>query len=320
MMTLNHFINSPDFLAALCGGGAFIVVVLIWVALIDSAPLSTRLKNVTQRRTELRGQERQKKVSRHALINKADLMKSVVKKLKLMQGEKTNELRIKLARAGFRSRDAMVAFLFMKVFLPPTCSALAFFLIFVVKAYHVQPTMGVLIVIIAGFLGVALPDVFIKNISQKREVVLQKAIPDALDLMVICAEAGLSLDASLERVSREMGPTCIELAEEVGLAAVELSFLPDRSKALQNLADRVQLPGVLALTNTLIQTEKYGTPLSQALRVLSGEMREERIMAAEAKAAKLPATLTVPMILFILPPLFVVLIGPAVMQVSGMMH
>jgi tight adherence protein C len=145
-------------------------------------------------------------------------------------------------------------------------------------------------------------------------------LPDALDLLVICAEAGLSLDSALERVSREIGPSCAELSEEVGLTAVELSFFPERSKALQNLSDRVPLPGVLALTNTLIQTEKYGTPLAQALRVLSAEMREERIMAAEAKAAKLPATLTIPMILFILPPLFVVLIGPAALKVMGLGH
>jgi tight adherence protein C len=117
-----------------------------------------------------------------------------------------------------------------------------------------------------------------------------------------------------------MAPSCPELAEEVGLTAVELGFFPDRSRALQNLADRVPLQGVIALVNTLIQTEKYGTPLAQALRVLSGEMREDRMMSAEAKAAKLPATLTVPMILFILPPLFVVLLGPAILRVSKLMH
>jgi tight adherence protein C len=145
-------------------------------------------------------------------------------------------------------------------------------------------------------------------------------MPDALDLMVICAEAGLSLDAALDRVSREMRPSCAELAEEVGLTGVELGFLPNRSQALQNLSDRVPIHGIVGLVNTLIQTEKYGTPLAQALRVLSAEMRNDRIMAAETKAAKLPATLTVPMILFILPPLFVVLLGPAILKVLELMH
>ncbi len=196
----------------------------------------------------------------------------------------------------------------------------AFFFIFVVHLFKMQPLAGFSTVVGVGVFGFLLPDIFIKNKSQKREDVLRKSMPDALDLLVICAEAGLSLDSSLERVSREIGPSCPELAEEVGLTAVELSFLPERAKALQNLADRVPLPGVLALTNTLIQTEKYGTPLAQALRVLSLEMREERIMAAEAKAAKLPATLTIPMILFILPPLFVVLLGPAILKVMGLGH
>ncbi|HEU0118240.1 MAG TPA: type II secretion system F family protein, partial [Alphaproteobacteria bacterium] len=211
-------------------------------------------------------------------------------------------------------------YLFLKLALPIGLAFMMFFFIFVLHAFKVKSAVGFLIVIFSAVLGLMLPDIFLKNQTQKREQVLRKAMPDALDLMVICAEAGLSLDSSFDRVSREIGPSCPELAEEIGLTAVELSFLPDRSKALQNLADRVALPGVVALANTLIQTEKYGTPLAQSLRVLSSEMREERIMAAEAKAAKLPATLTIPMILFILPPLFVVLIGPAALKVMGVMH
>jgi tight adherence protein C len=206
----------------------------------------------------------------------------------------------------------------MKMAAPVGFVVFTFFFVFVLQAIKVKTILGFLIVVVSGILGFMAPEIFIKNKSQKREDILRKAMPDALDLMVICAEAGLSLDSSFERVSREIGSTCPELAEEVGLTAVELSFLPDRSKALQNLADRVPLPGVVALSNTLIQTEKYGTPLTQALRILSSEMRDERIMAAEAKAAKLPATLTIPMILFILPPLFVVLIGPAALKVMNL--
>ena len=140
-------------------------------------------------------------------------------------------------------------------------------------------------------------------------------MPDGFDLLVICAEAGLSLDAALERVSRELADASPELADELGLAAVELSFLPDRTKALENLAERVPLPGMRALINTLVQTERYGTPLSQSLRVLSAELRHERMMRAEEKAARLPAILTLPMIVFIMPALFIVLIGPAILQV-----
>jgi tight adherence protein C len=317
MDTLFH---NPTILAALCGMGAVAVVVLIWTALIESDPLPARLKSVTDRRNQLRDEERSKKMSRRAGLDRVDMMKQIVQKLKLAQGKRLDELRLKLARAGYRSRDTMFVFLFFKLAAPIGFACGGFFFIFVLQVFKIKAVLGLLVVIVCGIFGFMLPDILIKNRSQKREAILRKALPDALDLLVICAEAGLSLDASLERVSREIGPSFPELGEEIGLASVELSFLPERAKALQNLADRVPLPGVVSLANTLIQTEKYGTPLAQALRVLSTEMREERIMAAEAKAAKLPATLTVPMILFILPPLFVVLIGPAIIKVMGLSH
>ena len=316
-MTIADFIEDPNFLSILCGVGAFAVVVLIWVALIENDPLPARLKNITQRKSELRDVERKKKLSRRPTASSVGMIRQVVQKLKLEQGKKIDELRLKLARAGYRNRDALFLYLFLKLTLPIGFALATFFFIFVLHAFKVKSVVGFLIVGLSGIFGLLSPDIFLKNQSQKRENILRKAMPDALDLMVICAEAGLSLDSSFDRVSREIGPSCPELAEEVGLTAVELSFLPDRSKALQNLADRVPLPGVMALTNTLIQTEKYGTPLAQSLRILSSEMRDERIMMAEAKAAKLPATLTIPMILFILPPLFIVLIGPAAIKVMG---
>jgi tight adherence protein C len=319
-MTLDHALHDPNILAALCGLGAFAVVVLIWSALIESDPLPARLKNITERRDELRSIEREKKISRREGMARSDFIKNLVQKLKLEQGKQSAEIRLKLARAGYRSRDAVLSYLLLRILIPVGVGLVASLYMFVLDIGHLQPIMKALVVLGATIFGVALPSIFIKNQSQKRETVLRKAMPDALDLLVICAEAGLSLDAALDRVSREIGPSCPELAEEVGLTAVELGFFPDRSKALQNLADRVPLQGVIALVNTLIQTEKYGTPLAQSLRVLSGEMREERMMAAETKAAKLPATLTIPMILFILPPLFVVLLGPAILKVTELRH
>ncbi|MDE1900211.1 MAG: type II secretion system F family protein [Alphaproteobacteria bacterium] len=319
-MTLDHILHDPDALAALCGAGAFAVVVLIWTALVETDPLPARLKNVTERRDELRHEERQKKLTRREGLAHKDFVKNLVQKLQLEQGKQVSQIRLKLARAGYRSRDAVMLYLLLRIALPIGTGFVVFFLAFVAQAFSAQASMKILAVIGGIIAGVMLPDIFIKNQSQKRETVLRKGIPDALDLMVICAEAGLSLDSALDRVSREIGPSCPELAEEVGLTGVELGFLPDRSRALQNLADRVPLAGVVALVNTLIQTEKYGTPLAQSLRVLSAEMRDERMMAAEAKAAKLPATLTIPMILFILPPLFIVLLGPAILRVMAMMH
>jgi tight adherence protein C len=314
--SLDHIMKSPDFLAYLCGLAAFVVVVLIWTAFVDGGPQPDRLKAVTQRRDEFEA-ERRKKNSRRASLQKVSLMKQVVEWLKLTQGNSLDGLRLKLRRAGYQSRDTMFVFLFSKLALMTGLAATAGFFMFVVGIGDINSALRLLITLVAALVGWMLPDVLLKNMSQKREDVLRKATPDALDLMVICAEAGLGLDAAFDRVGKEIAPTCPELAEEIGVTSVELNFLPDRHKALHGLAERVPLPSIIALVNTLIQTEKYGTPLAQSLRVLSAEMREERMMRAEEKAAALPAILTVPMILFILPPLFVVLIGPAALKVTA---
>jgi tight adherence protein C len=177
--------------------------------------------------------------------------------------------------------------------------------------------MGV--ALMAVIIGAYAPDIWLKNTITKRKQVLQKGVPDALDLLAICAEAGQSLDGALKRVSGELSRSCPELAEELALTGMELGLLPDRRKALENLDLRCGLPSIRSVVQTLAQTEKYGTPLSQSLRVLAAEYRNDRMMKAEAKAARLPAVLTVPMIAFILPPLFIVLIGPAIIRVIDLM-
>lgn len=315
---MERLFQNADFLSALCGMAAFAVVVLVWTALIENDPLPGRLKSISQRRSEFED-ERRKKASRRAGIQQKTLAKRVVEWLKLSRGKSFDELRLKLKRAGYHSRDAMFTYIFAKLAGLVGVAAIVGFFVLVLKVGHLAPALGLLAAMGGGLVGWMLPGVVVKNMSQKREDVLRRAMPDALDLMVICAEAGLSLDSSFDRVGREIGPTCPELAEEMGLTGVELNFLPDRHKALHGLAERVPLPSVLALVNTLIQTERYGTPLAQALRVLSAEMREDRMMRAEEKAARLPAILTVPMIVFILPPLFVVLIGPAALKVADAM-
>lgn len=307
--------------AAFSAAGAMAVVFLIWQAFLQDKPFEARLKSVGHRRDELQRAMRHQKKSRHEKKNTSQAwLKKLITNLKLVGGKSADGLRLKLARAGYRSRDAMLNYIAARFVAGGGVACLVFFYVFVLHVVHVPPTLGAILPIVGGFVGFLLPDLYLKNQAQKRQQLLRKAMPDALDLLVICAEAGLSLDAALQRVSREMATGFPELAEEIGLTAIELGFYPERARALQNLADRAPLPGIVALTSTLTQTEKYGTPLAQALRVLSAEMREERIMAAEAKAAKLPATLTVPMILFILPPLFVVLIGPAALKVSGFMN
>jgi tight adherence protein C len=318
---MEDFFHNPNFVSMLCGAAAFAVVVLIWQALIERDPLpAERLKTVTQYRDALQAARREKKMSRRAGFQRIGLMKQVVNWFKLARGKRFEFLRVKLARAGYRSRDAMFAFMFFKLVFLGGFAFVGIFFFFVLHAGKLGEGPRLLIILVAGLIGWIMPNIMLKNKAQKREDLLRKSMPDALDLLVICAEAGLSLDAGFDRVSREIAPTAPELAEEMGLTSVELGFLPDRAKALQGLAERVPLPGMLALTNTLLQTEKYGTPLAQALRVLSAEMREERMMRAEEKAARLPAILTVPMIVFILPPLFVVLIGPAIIKVMGVLH
>ena len=184
-------------------------------------------------------------------------------------------------------------------------------LMYLTKIYDGPAMMRLTLTMTAIVAGVFAPEIYVRNVISKRRKALQKGLPDALDLLVICTEAGLGLDAALNRVSGEIAPNSPELADELTLTALELGFLPERKKALDNLNARTDLAAIRGVVNTLVQTEKYGTPLASSLRVLGAEFREERMLKAEEKAAKLPATLTVPMILFILPTLFIVLLGPA---------
>jgi len=242
-------------------------------------------------------------------------MRGVVTSLNLQRSQRAELITRKLANAGWRSNDALVRYLFFKATMPIALGIVAVVLLYGLNFYHLSTPMKMIATagaVMFGFIG---PDVFIKNAVQKRQKALRKALPDALDLMVICAEAGLSLDAMLKRVSDEFQQSGPELAEELQLTSLEVGFLPDRRQALQNLSTRTNLPGIRGVVNALIQSDKYGTPLSQSLRVLSNEFREERMLRAEEKAARLPAMMTVPMIIFILPPLFIVLIGPAILRV-----
>jgi len=195
-----------------------------------------------------------------------------------------------------------------------TDSGIAALLLFGGQAFAVPTIVKTLIAMVAVVCGAYLPEVLLANAIQKRRAKIIKGLPDALDLLVICVEAGLGLDAALNRVAGEMGRSYPEIADEFALTAVELGFLNERRQALKNLINRADLPSIRGVVNTLMQTEKYGTPLAQSLRVLSAEYRNEGMMKAEEKAAKLPATLTIPLVIFIMPALFVVLLGPAVLR------
>ena len=305
--------SIEDVLIIMSALSAGSVAVSIWFTLLYKEPGVRRAKLIAAQRTALRstvvGPRR-----RQERLPTIGLMRQVVDRLNLLKSGQAERISLKLMRAGWRSKDAIIGYLFAKLALPLSFGVLVVFFLYGLDLYDLQPTTKLGVALASVIFGAYLPDIVIKNKTQKRQHTIGKALPDALDLMVICAEAGLSLDATLNRVSQEMELACLELADELGLTGLELGFLPDRRKALQNLALRVDLPVVRGVVNTLMQAEKYGTPLAQSLRIMSAESRNERVMKAEEKAARLPALLTVPMIIFVLPPLFVVLLGRAILN------
>lgn len=315
--------NPSDILSVGLPGEAFVeglaalanvvVVVVLYRAFLPNDAVNARARAHAKRRRELRSQLLSP--TRSAGGGKSVVaVRGLLERLKLTRSEEGRKAAELLSRAGWRSPDALTLFLGLRLAAPVGTGIFVY--LWTPAVFHGLPPaihgLAALAGVAAGAFG---PSVFVRNTIASRGQKIQRGLPDALDLFVICAEAGLSLEAALTRVAREIGPAFPELADELGLTSIELGFLPNRRDALQNLAKRVDSPSVRGLVNTLAQTEKYGTPLAQALRVLAGEFRNMRMMKAEEKAARLPAILTVPMIVFILPPLFVILLGPAIIQV-----
>ena len=301
----------PAVLAALAAGFA---VLSAWSGLTVRGQRA-RARDLILRRAQLRAEMIASDRRERFEPGNDGLVMQVVRRLRLFQGKKTAEFRLKLAQAGLRSREALAAFLFAKLAGPPVLGGIALLVFEVFGFYDLSPTHQFAACMVAVFVGFIGPDIWLRNKITKRRDVLRKSVPDGLDLLVVCVEAGLSCDAALTRVARETERSATELSDEFRLTAIELGFLPERRQALEGLARRVDLPAMQALVAALLQTEKYGTPLATSLRVLSAEFRTERLLRAEEKAARLPATLTVPMVLFILPCLFIVIIGPAVINV-----
>lgn len=306
-------IDAAQLIVAMAGLSAVVAVLLVWTALLPKSQGVVRARSILERQNELKRVTAQPR-GRQQLVRVLGVMRKVVDRLQLMRSKQAEKISGKLAQAGIRTSDAKVAYLFAKTTLPLAAGLAAAFLLFVAEVYNGSQMMRLMMALTAVLLSAYAPDIYIKNRADKRRTNLRKGLPDALDLMVICAEAGLSLDATFQRVSGELHSTYPDLADELALTSVELSFLPERRLALEGLAARTDLPGLRGMVNTLMQTERYGTPLAQSLRVLASELRTERLMRAEEKAARLPAILTVPLIIFILPPLFIVLLGPAILS------
>jgi tight adherence protein C len=292
----------------------FLILGLVWVALRIRQPNLRRVREIASQQALQRAGRAGKTHSVRSTSR--GLMHRVVTSLKLVRTVRSQALMQRLSSAGWRSGDALTMYLFSKFALPFIVPVIAVLWLSTLGYDWFHGWMRIAVALGLAVLGYYMPDIWLQNAAQKRQKKIQLALPDALDLMVTCAEAGLSLEALLKRVASEMVRGGAELADELGLTCIEMEFLPDRRQALANLADRTNLPGIRALVNALQQSSKFGTPLSQAMRVLASEFRDERIVKAEEKAARLPVLLTVPMVLFILPPLVMVLIGPAVLRVA----
>ncbi|MBW6528919.1 type II secretion system F family protein [Sphingomonas sp. RHCKR7] len=300
----------------LSGIAAAAVFVAIYAALGVRDPMSKRVRALNDRREQLKAGITASTSKRRAkLVQKnetADRLRAFLSSLRVLQDEQLKVAQHKLMQAGIRKKEWAVAVIFGRLVLPIVFGGLMIVYVYLLDSFpDWSPLKRYGLVASTLVLAYKAPDLFLKNKINKRSDAIRKGLPDALDLLVICAEAGLTVDAAFHRVSRELGKAYPELGEEFALTAIELGFLTDRRQAFENLAMRVDLDAVRGVVTTMIQTEKYGTPLASALRVLSAEFRNERMMRAEEKAARLPAIMTVPLILFILPVLFVVILGPA---------
>lgn len=308
-----------DLIAALAALAMLASLIAVWQALRPDTAFERRLAQIVERRESLRRSALAARPHQRQRLTTVDWMHQAVARLNLLRSRHAAEARAALARAGFRTQDATIGYLFAQVCLPPL---FGFAALLDADVLHLMPSgrlFQFFTPIGAVVLGFYAPRIYLKNAADKRAKKLRLALPDGLDLLVICTEAGLSLDAALLRVSRELAGAWPELAEEFAITAAELTFLPDRRQAFDNLNNRTNSEGIRAVVNALQQTAKFGTPLADSLRVLAAEMRTLRMTAAEEKAARLPALLTVPMMLFILPTLFIVLLGPAAIGVLDTM-
>jgi len=313
-MSLIDALSMETVVILSAAGAAFVTVLAVWSALLAKNPLSQRARTLTSHRAALRAGLLAPKKNSHRRVQAVSFMSRVAERLNLLKSQQADKVAIYLARAGWRSKEALAVYLFMKVALPLVFGVLVLVAVYGLELLNLPPMMRLLAAMVTVVAGAYAPDIFVRNAVKKRAAALAKGLPDALDLLVICAEAGLGLDAALGRVAGEMERSSPEISDEFGVTAVELGFLPERRDALDNLSRRTNQAAIRGVVNTLAQTEKYGTPLAQSLRVLAAEFRGERMMKAEEKAAKLPAILTIPLVVFVLPTLFVVLLGPAILR------
>jgi tight adherence protein C len=321
MFELIQSILQPQSLVViLVGFATFATIATLAGPLLTGSRLKGRMKAVSTEREKLRA-ARLAELSRGGQsLRHQDkgFYRKMVEALKLQNLLEPEETREKLKRAGLRGPGPLMTFMFFQFIMPIVLGLGALFYLFFVNDHGHSQAVRFAIGLGAALLGAKLPGIFVYNIMQKRQDSIRKAWPDALDLLLICVQSGMSIEAAFKLVSEEIGAQSVPLAEELTLTTAEMSYLQERRQAYENLGLRTGLDGVKAVTTSLMQAERYGTPLSQALRVMAQENRDMRMAEAERKAAALPPKLTVPMIVFFLPVLFVVIMGPAMIQVVRM--
>ena len=306
--------------AAIAAGAT---VIMLAMPLFASDTLDKRMKAVALEREKMRQRERERMLQG----SKASLrqsprayMKRIVDEFNLSKWLGQEQARTLLVQAGYRGQAPYVTYLFFRMTMPIVALVVSLFYIFFVLKLAYPPMVKLGISIGCAYFGVLSPNIYLKNKIQRRQTSIKRAFPDALDLLLICVESGMSIESALRKVSDEIGSQSVALAEELTLTTAELSYLPDRRQAYENLGQRTGLEGVRAVCLALQQAERYGTPLGNTMRILAQENRDMRMAEAEKKAAGLPPKLTVPMIVFFLPVLFVVILGPAAIRTMAVIH
>jgi len=299
---------------------AFATVLTVLMPVLSRDRLGTRMQIMATERDKMRA-------ARLADLAKKDgqggrlrttpkgFMQEIVDRFNLRSVFDSEEVRDKLKMAGLRGQAPLVTYMFFRVAMPIIIAIVALVYLFIIADYEYPALVKVGLAVGAGYLGFYLPNMFIENLVQRRQTSIKNSFPDALDMLLICVQSGMSIEAAFGKVSGEVGSQSLELAEELSLTTAELSYLQERRQAYENLGKRTGIAGIKAVATALIQAERYGTPVGQALRVMAKENRDMRMSEAEKKAAALPPKLTVPMIIFFLPVLFVVILGPAIIQV-----
>ena len=315
---LQKLVDQHFLLGLLIAVAAGATVLTIAIPLLDTDLLGQRMKTMATERERIRAREREKlaKAGKGSLRPEAKaFMSKIVESFSASKWLGTDKAKLQLAMAGYRGPQAEVTFLFFRLVTPACFLVMTFIYLFFVADFGLGLMLRLAITIGAAYLGIKAPEISLSNTISKRQQSVKKAFPDTLDLLLICVESGMSLEHAARKVAQEIGPQSIPMAEELTLVTAELSYLSDRRQAFENFALRTGVESVRALVTVLIQAERYGTPLGAALRVLSQESRDARMMEAEKKAASLPPKLTVPMIVFFLPVLFVIIATPAAIQV-----